>query len=69
MNNKPAVRIAPDLLDEATLRSVIEEFVTRDGTEFSQLATKIAEVHALLGRGEVELWYDPQTDTCNIIVA
>lgn len=67
MSSRAPIRIAPSLLDELTLRNVIEEFVTRDGTEFSPLATKVAEVRALLGRGEVELWFDPETSSCNIL--
>lgn len=69
MVERPPVRIAPHLLDAQTLRSVIEEFVTRDGTELSDLETKVAEVHALLERGEVDLWFDPETSTCNILSA
>ncbi len=67
MSSRPPIRIAPDLLDDPTLRGVIEEFVTRDGTEFSQVETKIDEVRALLARGEAQLWFDPETATCNIL--
>jgi uncharacterized protein len=67
MDPRPPIRIAPNLLDAATLRSVIEEFVTRDGTELSQFETKVEEVQLLLERGEVELWFDPETSTCNIL--
>jgi uncharacterized protein len=69
MDPRPPIRIAPSLLDERTLRNVIEEFVTRDGTEFSLLETKIGEVRLLLARGEVELWFDPESSTCNILRA
>ena len=69
MEEKPPVRIAPELLDARTLRSVIEEFVTRDGTEMSDLETKIASVHVLLQQGTVNLWFDPQTNSCNILSA
>jgi len=67
MDERPPVRIAPSLLDAKTLRSVIEEFVTRDGTELSELETSVAQVQTLLDRGEVELWFDPETSTCNIL--
>ena len=69
MKDRPPVRIAPHLLDARTLRSVIEEFVTRDGTELSDVETKIAEVHALLAQGTVNLWFDPETSSCNILSA
>ena len=69
MTHGPPVRIDPDLLEAATLRSVIEEFVTRDGTELSDLESKVAAVRTLLRRGEVGLWFDPETSTCNILTA
>ena len=69
MEEKPPVRIAPELLDARTLRSVIEEFVTRDGTEMSDLDTKVAAVHVLLEQGKVNLWFDPETNSCNIVSA
>ena len=66
MDPRPPLRIAPDLLAAVTLRAVIEEFVTRDGTELSCVETKITQVLDLLRRGEAELWFDPDTGTCNI---
>jgi uncharacterized protein YheU (UPF0270 family) len=50
-----------------TLRSVIEEFVTRDGTDRFDAATKIRTVEGLLERGEVEIWFDEATRSCNIL--
>ena len=69
MEEKPPVRIAPELLDARTLRSVIEEFVTRDGTEMSDLDAKVAAVHVRLAQGKVILWFDPETNSCNIVSA
>lgn len=63
----PGIRIPYEQLPEATLRSVIEEFVTRDGTEMTDSATKIASVTRLLRAGEVAVWFDPLTQTCNIL--
>ncbi|MGK0302557.1 MAG: hypothetical protein ACI89X_003442, partial [Planctomycetota bacterium] len=51
----------------ATLRSVIEEYVTRDGTEMTDSAVKIESVLRLLEKGEVEVWFDPETQSCNIL--
>lgn len=67
METRPPLRIDPHLLAKATLRSVIEEIVTRDGTEFSQLEAKVEQVQSRLARGEVELWFDPATSTCNLV--
>lgn len=67
MAHGPPIRIAPDQLEAATLRSVLEEFVTRDGTELSDLDSKIAAVRALLESGGADIWFDPETGTCNIV--
>ncbi len=56
-----------DLSDDA-LRGVIEEFVTRDGTELTDADTKIAQVMALLERGTMEVWFDDTSRTCNLRV-
>ena len=49
------------------LRAVIEEFVTRDGTNLAEAETKARQVRAALDRGEVELWFDPESGTCNLV--
>ncbi len=69
MERKPGIRISPDQLAPETLRSVIEEFVTRDGTDLVDAETKIRTVGGLLQRGEVEIWFDEATRSCNILPA
>ena len=63
------IKIPPDQLEPETLRGVIEEFVTRDGTNLAEAQTKIRQVRAALDRGTVELWFDARSRTCNIGVA
>jgi len=65
--NEPGIKIPYERLSEPVLRSVIEEFVTRDGTEMTDSEVKIASVRRLLERGEVEVWFDPLTESCNIL--
>ena len=60
------IRIEADTLAPETLRGVIEEFVTRDGTELSESAAKVRQVEQLLRRGEAEIWFDQTTRTCTI---
>ena len=69
MEPKPGIRIPADRLAPDILRSVIEEFVTRDGTDLAEAETKIRSVEALLERGEVEIWFDEATRSCNILPA
>ncbi len=54
-------------LSPATLRAVVEEFVTRDGTDDSCVEQRIENVMEQLAAGRVELSFDDQTETCNIV--
>ena len=53
------------------LRGVIEEFVSREGTEYGQreytLEDKINRVVRQLESGEVKLFFDEQSQTCNLV--
>jgi len=57
----------------ATLRAVIEEFVTRDTTDYGEreraLEEKIEDVMRQLRRGQAQVVFDPETGTVNIVVA
>ena len=58
----PHMRLSP-----ATLRSVVEEFVTRDGTDYSSVERRVENVLEQLEAGQVELHFDDQNETCNIV--
>jgi len=60
----PYQRLSPE-----ALRGVIEEFVTRDGTEFSDVAVKVEQVRRQLEQGTAVIVYDPNTRTCNVVPA
>jgi len=49
------------------LRSVVEEFVTRDGTDHTSIDRRIECVLRQLDTGCVELHFDVDTKTCNIL--
>jgi uncharacterized protein YheU (UPF0270 family) len=53
-------------LSPAALRGVIEDVVTRDGTELSDAEVMIGQVMRQLELGKVVITYDPQTRTCNL---
>jgi uncharacterized protein YheU (UPF0270 family) len=61
------MRIPHSQLSSTTLRAVVEEFVTRDGTDHSLVEQRIADVLRQLDAGRVELHFDAKTATCNIL--
>lgn len=65
------MQIPIDMLEPETLRNVIEDFITREGTDYGvvevTLETKIKQVMAQLKSGQAILVYDKATETCNII--
>jgi uncharacterized protein len=69
----PAIIIPTDLLSPDTLQSVIEEFVSRSGTDYGEkevpIDTKIRLVNYQLEVGIAVLVYDEETETCNIFNA
>lgn len=57
-------------LSEDALNGVIEEFVTREGTEYGNLevslSDKCRQIRHQLERGEAMITYDEATGTCSI---
>jgi uncharacterized protein len=64
------VRVPPEALSPETLRAVIEEFVTREGTEYGAqdvaLDDKVDAVFAQLRAGTAQILFDEETGTCTI---
>lgn len=56
-------------LSPAALRGVVEEFVTRDGTDHSLVEQRIESVLDQLALGSVDLHFDETSATCNIVPA
>lgn len=58
-------------LQPDTLRAVIEEFITREGTDYGEqefsLAQKVEQVLAQLQRGEVVIVYSEQYESCTLM--
>ncbi len=63
------MRIPHTKLSPATLRAVVQEFVTRDGTDYSSVEGRIENVLRQLETGRVKLHFDDQTETCHIVTA
>lgn len=68
-----AIELAPEQLSREALRGLIQEFVTRDGTDYGaveqSLESKIARVEAQLASGEVCIVFDPETESANLVLA
>jgi len=62
----PHAQLAPDVL-----RRLVEEFVTRDGTDYGaverSLDAKVADVLRQLDRGEVRIVFDPESETTTLV--
>lgn len=58
-------------LTRDTLEALIEEFVTREGTEYGEqdvpLATKVEQVHRQLDSGSVMIVFDPAIETTSLV--
>jgi len=57
-------------LSESALTGLIQEFVTREGTEYGRqevpIGTKMEQVMSQLRSGKVEIVYDEETQTTSI---
>ena len=62
------MRIPHRQLSPTALRAVVEEFVTRDGTDHSSVERRIELVLRQLDAGDAEWHFEPETETCNILL-
>lgn len=57
-------------LTDEVLEAIIEEFITREGTDYGdcvlELADKVVQVKEQLSRGDVFLSFDPLTQSCQL---
>lgn len=63
------MRIPHTALAPATLRNLVEEFVTREGTDYGaeySLDAKVAQVLRQLEAGKALIVYDPADGNCHI---
>ena len=59
--------IPPDRLPPDTLRALIENFVTRDGTADVDLEVKVAQVATALKANKVVIVYDAESDSFDLL--
>jgi len=56
-----------DRLSDDVLDALIEEFVSRDGTDLADAHSKIAQVRTQLRQGQIIIVYDEESETTNIV--
>ena len=65
------MEIPHNQLSEETLLAVIEEFISREGTDYGQRVytfdEKVEMVRSQLISGEIKLFFDTETSSCNLI--
>ena len=58
-------------LSGEALRALVEEFITREGTDYGAsevpLPQKVEQVLRALERGEVVVSFDPESSTCTLL--
>jgi len=58
-------------LSKHTLLAVIEEFISREGTDYGHreytLDEKVEKVKSQLVKGEIKLLFDSETSSCNLV--
>ena len=56
---------------EQTLLAIIEEFISREGTDYGHreytLAEKVEKVKSQLLNGEIKLLFDSESSSCNLV--
>ena len=59
-------------LSQPALIGLVQEFVSREGTEYGQqeyeLETKVAQVVTQLQDGKAEILYDDETQTTSVVI-
>ena len=67
------MRIPIEELSPEALEGVIEEYVSREGTDYGaeeySLADKVAQVRRQLARGEAVLYFDTYLESCTLLTA
>lgn len=65
------VELEPDQLSAEALRGLVEEFVSREGTDYGHtdrsLESKVADVWRQLESGEARIVFDLATETVSIV--
>ncbi len=71
--SQAGVELDPEQLSPGALRGLVEEYVTREGTEYGQgdwsLEDKVVRVFRQLDRGEARIVFDLELESASIVTA
>lgn len=69
--SEQGIEIDPDSLSAEALRGLVEEFVSREGTDYGHadrsLESKVADVHRQLDSGEARIVFDLASESASIV--
>ncbi|MDX1492344.1 MAG: YheU family protein [Pseudohongiellaceae bacterium] len=58
-------------LEKDTLKAILEEFISREGTDYGDheysMEQKLAQLYTQLERGHIGISFDPNTETCTLV--
>lgn len=65
------IEIPAEQLASEVLVALIEDFITREGTDYGHrdysLEEKVAQVHTQLKQHQITIVYDPASESCTLI--
>ena len=65
------MEIPHNQLSKETLLAIIEEFVSREGTDYGHreytIEEKVEMVKSQLTSGKIKLFFDTETSSCNLV--
>ena len=65
------MEIPHNQVPEQTLLAIIEEFISREGTDYGHreytLDEKVEKVKSQFFNGEIKLMFDSETSSCNLV--
>ena len=71
ISEEAPIEVPAESLSPETLTRIIEEFITREGTDYGHempsIETKIAQVRKQLAQRKVRIFFDPKSESCTLV--
>lgn len=68
---RPPMEVPRDALSYEALQGIIQSFILREGTDYGaeevSLKSKVLQVEKQLGRGEIKIVFDPDSESVSLI--